>query len=97
MGARLRDEMDEQTLLNVMHKTSTLPHGGERTIYEAGDTRGNGCGEYYIDFATYDGTTAKVPRSLIDALESQGVLRRAFPDQKYLNAWRLAKQWRKAR
>lgn len=60
-----------------------------RTIYEAGDHRGRGTGEFFIDYAAYGGSTKKVPRKIIDELESCGKIVRAFPDQT-VPAWVLA-------
>jgi hypothetical protein len=63
-----------------------------RTIYEAG--KGvllRPSGQFFIDYATYPGGTSdEIPRSIIDELEREGKIRRAFPDKPKINAWVLA-------
>jgi hypothetical protein len=62
-----------------------------RTIYETGDLRGRGTDEYQIDFASYPGGTADyVPREVIDELERERIIRRAFPGEPQINAWVLS-------
>jgi hypothetical protein len=79
-------------LLEVLRGTSSLPAWAKgRTIYEAGSgVTLRPSGRFYIDFASFaHGTAEEVPRDLIDALEADGTLRRAFPDHPKLNAWAL--------
>jgi hypothetical protein len=45
---------------------------------------------FYVDYASYPGgTTEEVPLTLIQDLESEGVIVRAFPDKPEINAWVL--------
>jgi hypothetical protein len=81
--------MTRERLIEVMRNVRDLPFGDRRTIYEAGDRRGNPVGEYFIDFASYGGTSERVPRNLIDQMEQDGSLVRAFPTASHVNAWRL--------
>jgi hypothetical protein len=89
--------MTRERLIEVLRNTTALPRMNTaglprsviRTVYEGGDRHGNGTGDYYVDYPTYGGTFEKVPRSLIDQMESDGSLVRAFPDDPNVNAWRL--------
>jgi hypothetical protein len=82
--------MTEDELLRIMNHTALIPSSrskmsGKRTIYEAAGSRGF----FFIDYAAYGGTTEGVPKPLIDRLEAEGKLVRAFPGSPKLNAWRL--------
>lgn len=87
--------MNREQLLKCLRETAQLPFANrkgikERTIYEGGDRNGRGSSEYFVDFASYPGgSTEQVPRSLIDQLESEGVLIRAFPNAPAVNGWVL--------
>jgi hypothetical protein len=62
----------------------------KRTIYEAGKgARLEPSGHFYLDYATYGGTSEEVPKSLIDRLEREKKLVRAFLDHPEINAWVL--------
>jgi hypothetical protein len=86
--------MDESTLMHFMTNTREIPayknRQGIRTIYESGTgPRLRASGHFFMDFATYGGTTEEVPKELIDRLESEGKLIRTFPNHPECNAWRL--------
>src|ERR1035441_9608388 len=91
-----KDRMDKATLLHVLQNTQSLPFASRdgvkrRTIYESGDVRGRGTGRFHIDFAAYDGGTAEeISRVLIDELEREGILTRAFADKPAIDAWVLS-------
>jgi hypothetical protein len=65
-----------------------------RTIYEAG--KGSALapsGHFYVDYASFTaGCDKEVPRELIDRLEREGVIVKAYPDQPNIKAWRLAEK-----
>ena len=61
-----------------------------RTIYETGDHRGKGTGKFCIDYASFPGgTSEEVSRDVIDELERDGIIQRAYPDAPHLDAWVL--------
>ena len=86
----------EKHLMQIMTNVSTIPFADKfrvkkRTIYEAGKGRKLApSGHFYIDFAAYDGSTEEVSKSLIDRLEAEGKLVRAFPDNPKVNGWVIA-------
>lgn len=63
-----------------------------RTIYEWGDNRGRGTGRFGIDYATFAGGTAEeVPFSVIESLERDGLIVKAYPGAPNVKAWVLAR------
>lgn len=82
--------MSEETLMQIMNSTSLIPAikgrlSGIRTIYESSGPRGH----FFVDYSAYGGTKEEVPRELIDRLEAEGKLVRAFQFDLSCNAWRL--------
>jgi hypothetical protein len=84
--------MNRDVVLSALRAIDGLPQWKNRnfrSIYETGDNRGRGTGEFQIDFASFPGgTTEEVPRRLIDELEREGVIVRAYAP--HINAWKLA-------
>ena len=96
--------LNEAQVLECLLNVDALPPWGTgghrakcRTIYEAGNKRGYGSGKFYIDYQHYPGgTEEEVPRRVIDKLEKEGVIVRAFPKNPQLNVWRLANDGQQA-
>jgi hypothetical protein len=43
-----------------------------------------------MDYASFPGgLTGEIPRTLIDELERDGILERAFPQAPHINGWKL--------
>ena len=87
--------LTKEQVLDALATIAELPQSGQkfkgRTIYETGDALGRGTGKYAIDYASYPGGTAEdVSRKVIDELERDGFIRRAFPNKPEINAWVLA-------
>jgi hypothetical protein len=89
--------MTRYELLKCMNAIEGLPQAprrqvNRRMIYEAGaGPRLDPSGHWFIDYASYPGgTREEVPRALIDSLEAEGVLKRAFPKEPHIKAWILA-------
>jgi hypothetical protein len=85
--------LNRDQVLDALRNTSGLPLKSRgRTIYETG----NGVllrpsGHYQIDYASFPGGTAEeVLRDVIDQLEREGFIQRAFPNKPEINAWILA-------
>ena len=80
--------LNKGQVLAALTNASGVPHFGKnvgRTIYEIAGPRGH----FQIDYATYPGgVTEEVPRSVIDELEQEGKIWRAFPNTS-INAWKL--------
>lgn len=88
--------LNKNEVLNALRDVAGLPVKG-RTIYETGDSQGRGTGRYRIDYANFPGgTTGEVPREVIDELEREGLIQRAYTDQPRINSWTLADQPRRA-
>ena len=80
--------MTEEILLVIMGAVDSIPFGGKsgkrRTIYEA-----QASGHFFIDFPCYSGSTEEISKQLIDRLELEGKLVRAFPNSPHINGWVL--------
>lgn len=88
--------LTKNEVLNALRNIAGLPDWTKkqkyvgRSIYETGDSRGRGTGEFQIDFASFPGGTSEyVPRPVIDELERDGLIVRAFADNPKINAWKL--------
>jgi hypothetical protein len=90
--------VNREELLKILRDVKSLPEvrlrGGKanhRTIYEAGrGARLQPSGHFFVDYASYGvGSSEEVPREIIHALETDGTIVRAFPDQPEINAWVL--------
>jgi hypothetical protein len=88
--------MTEKMLLRIMNATVLIPdirlRDKRRTIYETGEgSRLTPSGHFHFDYGAkeYGGPYEEVPKSLIDRLEREGKLVRAFPDKPELNGWVL--------
>ena len=87
--------LTKEEVLSALRNVEQLPEyrGWQkcRTIYEWGDSKGRGTGRFGLDFAAYPGGTAEeVPRSVINELEHEGIIERAFPNAPSVNGWKLA-------
>jgi hypothetical protein len=89
-------EMNREKVLETLRNTDALPQCGKgkahRTIYEAGvGSALAASGQFYIDYASFSGgCSQEVPLRIIRELESQGFIKRAFPDKPSIKAWVLA-------
>jgi len=88
----MKKQMTRHKVLKVLQNVSGIPHGDHRTIYEAG--RGPmllPTGEFFIDYSTYPGGSSdEVPLAVIQELEREGLIRKAFPKKPEIKAWVLA-------
>jgi hypothetical protein len=81
-------------VLETLRNVSEVPHSGtgskRRTIYEAGDLRGRGSGRFFMDFAAFSGGTGEeVPLNVIQELENERIIMRAYLDKPEIKAWVL--------
>jgi hypothetical protein len=87
--------MTEETLVRIMNETALIPNmsmGKRRMIYEAVEgSRLAPSGHFHFNYGSpeFGGPFKEVPKSLIDRLEREGKLVRAYPDRPELNGWVL--------
>lgn len=90
--------MTREELLTALRTTGGLPGPYRnrtpnfRTVYEAGTGPLLApSGHFFVDYVTFTGGCNKeVPRELIDELEREGLITKAFPDKPHILAWVLA-------
>jgi hypothetical protein len=85
-------KLDRNAVLGVLRETSGLPgKHAFRTIYEAGvGPKLKPSGQFYIDYASFPGgTQGEVPLEVIQELEREGLVRKAYPDKPNIKAWVL--------
>jgi hypothetical protein len=82
--------MTRERLIAALSDISGLPVGAKRRrmVYESAGRR-----HFHVDYASFPGgTTEEVPKSLIDELERDGILVRAYPGCPEIAAWILGEQ-----
>lgn len=89
--------MSREELLTALRTVHDLPKlrlrdglPNRRTMYEWGNSKGEGTGRFGIDYPTFTGGSAKeIPLALIHELEREGVIVKAYPACPNVNAWIL--------
>lgn len=88
--------LNKAQVLAAMRETADIPYGDKdgrkrRNIYETVN------GDFHLDYATYLGGRAEeVPRGVIDELEREGIIVRAYPTVPKVNCWKLSESFHSA-
>jgi hypothetical protein len=81
--------LTRQQVLDALRARSGVPFKGKQTsrhIYEIAGPQGH----FHIDYAAFPGgATDEVPRKVIDELEAEGIIERAYPQAPHINGWKL--------
>jgi hypothetical protein len=84
--------LNKEQVLAALRNVAEVPSVGRRSgrsIYEIAGPAGH----FHIDYASFPGgSTGEVPRRVIDELECEGVIERAFPNAPHINSWSLTRK-----